>query len=251
MVYNYLRKAMTGILLLCPSFLIHAQDVVIRQVELKDGNVVLHYDLVDENQDRKYTLRLYSSKDNFVQPLTLVTGDIGIGVPVGGNKQVTWNAREELDSAFSGNISLELKGQVYIPFITLSGFEDYGTFKRGKAYDLTWSGGRGDNVLNFDLYHGDEKVWTQPNVANSGNLTLVIPTDVKPGRKYIFRISDAKNPDEVIYTVEFNVKRKVPQVVRIATMAAIVGGAAILINSFGGAGTPEEPKIGEPPLPKR
>jgi hypothetical protein len=232
MVIRQLTKALAGVILLCPSCFTCAQEIVIRQVELNNGNVILHYDLTDDNPEHNYTLRLYSSKDNFIQPLTKVTGDIGVNVPVGGNKQVTWNAREELDSGFNGNITMELKGQVYIPFITISHFEDYGTFKRGKPYDLTWSGGRGDNVLNFDLYRGNEKIWTQPNVANSGNLTLVIPTNVKPGKKYLFRISDAHNPDEVVYTIEFSVKRKVPLGVKLGAGLVVAAGAAAIYSQL-------------------
>ena len=240
-----------GLIFMLSNHVITAQDIVINSVELNNGKVLLHYTLNDDNPEHQYTLRLYSSKDNFVQPLNNVSGDIGVAVPVGGNKQVTWDARNELDSGFDGSVALQIKGQIYVPFITLSHFEDYGTLKRGKPYDITWSGGRGDNVLNFDLYHGNEKVWTQPNVANTGNLSLVIPTNVKPGRKYIFRISDAKNPDEVVYTVEFMIQRKIPQVVRIGAAVIAAGGIAVLINSLSGGGTTGEPTIGEPPLPKR
>ena len=226
----------------------YAQDITINQVELKDGKVVVHYDLNDNDTEHQYTLRLYTSIDNFVQPMNKVTGDIGIAVPVGGNKEVIWDARNELDSGFSGSVALQIKGQLYVKFISLSHFEDIGTFKRGKPYNLTWSGGRGDNVMNFDLYHGKEKVWTQPNVANSGNLTLVIPTNVKPGRNYIFRISDSKDPDEVVYTVKFNIKRKIPLGFKIG-VGLIAGGAIGYLLSTGT--NPTESKIGEPPLPTR
>ena len=243
-------KLILSLFILSYSFSCSAQDVAINTVELKNGMVVLHYNLLDSNTEHQYTLRLYSSKDNFVQPLEKVAGDIGVAVPVGGNKTITWDARAELDSGFDGSVSLQLKGQIYTPFITLSHFEDIGTFKRGRPYELTWSGGRGDNVMNFDLYRGDEKVWTQANVANSGNLTLVIPTNVKPGKKYVFRISDAKNPDEVVYTVQFQIKRKIPLGVKVAAGLVVVGAVGYIVSTSSG-GTSGEPKIEEPPLPTR
>lgn len=221
----------------------HAQQVVIKQVELSGGKVVLHYDLNDDNTEHRYTLRLYSSKDNFVQPLAKVTGDVGPGIPVGGNKQMTWDARSELGSGYDGSVSLRISGQLYIPFITLSHFEDFGAFKRGKAYPVTWSGGRGDNIMNWDLYRGEKKVWTKADVANTGKFNLVIPMDVKSGRNYTFRISDTKDPDEVIFTNEFSIKSKIPMAFKIGAGIIVAGGVYVITQLF--------KPIPDPPAPTR
>ncbi len=213
---------------------------------LNKGNVELTYDITDTNPAHKYTVRLYSSKDNYVQPLARVTGDVGVAVPVGGNKKVVWEARQELDSGFNGSVSLELKGQIYIPFLTLNQFEDFGIFKRGKPYDITWSGGRGDNVMNFDLYRGKDKVWTQPDVANSGKLKLTIPKNIKPGKKYLFRISDAKDPDEVIFTNTFSVTREIPQGLKVGAALLVAGGIYFILQQFHTV-----PTIPDPPYPTR
>ena len=243
---NKFMKAILSAIFLFTAYSVNAQEVTITQVELQaNGDVLVHYNLQDERLDRKYSLYLYTSADNYIQPLEKVSGDVGVDLSVGGNKTMVWHAKEELGETFKGGVSLELKGSIYVPFIALDVFDDYKVFKRGKPYDVTWTGGRGDNVLNFELYRGDEKVKVLEERPNVGNTTIVIPSDVKPGR-YKFKISDSRNKDEVVYTLDFIVKRKVPLVLKLG----LVAGAAGAIGFAAGSGSSgAEPKIGEPPLP--
>jgi hypothetical protein len=223
-----------------------AQQIDITQIQLKPtGEVVVSYDLKDEQRDRKYSLYLYSSSDNYIQPLELVTGHVGPDLAVGQNKQMVWNAKEELGADYVGDIALELKGNVYVPFIALDGFDDYKVFKRGKPYEVTWTGGRGDNVLNFEMYQGDTKVKVLEERPNVGNTTIIIPMDVKPG-EYRFKISDKRNRDEVVLTETFSVKRQLPLGFKGLGVAAVG-----LLGSMaaGGGESGAESKIGTPPLP--
>jgi hypothetical protein len=229
------------------SYTSNGQDLKITQVELQsNGDVVLNYSLQDDKADRKYSIYLYTSADNFIRPLEKLSGDIGVNLSVGADKKLIWHAKEELGETFKGGISLELKGSIYVPFITLDGFDDYKEFKRGKPYEVTWTGGRGDNVLNFELYRGDDKVKVLEERPNVGNTTIVIPKDVKPGR-YKFKISDSRNKDEVVYTLDFIVKRNVPLGLKLG-LAAVLAGS---IGYLAGSGSDPESKIGSPPLPTK
>ncbi|MEP4092503.1 MAG: hypothetical protein ABJM00_08105, partial [Reichenbachiella sp.] len=144
----------------------HAQNLKISSVSLKGNDVIINYDLLDENLEHKYTLSLYSSQDNFVQPLKMVEGDIGIDQKIGGNKSVVWHAKDELGEQFKGDVSLEVKGRIYIPFVTLDNFADISSIKRGKDYNVTWTAGRGSNVLTFDVFDKKgEIVHTYTNIA--------------------------------------------------------------------------------------
>ena len=224
----------------------YGQEVTISKVELlSNGDVVIHYNLVDENTERRYALYLYASTDNFIQPLELVEGDVGVNLAIGERKKIIWHAKDELGADFVGGLSLELKGNLYVPFISMDSFEDYKVFKRGKAYDLSWTGGRPDNILNFELYQGNNKIKVFEERPNVRNTTLVIPKDVKPG-EYRFKISDSRNQDEVIFTSNFQIKRKVPLAVTIGS-GVVVGGAAVALIQL--LGTGEEDKIGDPPKP--
>ncbi|WOK08452.1 hypothetical protein RT717_07350 [Imperialibacter roseus] len=225
----------------------YSQEVVITQLALQpDGNVVLKYNLNDDRLDRKFSLYLYASTDNYIQPLTNVSGDVGVDLAVGGNKTIIWNAKEELGDTFAGDVSLELKGNIYVPFIALDNFDDYKVLKRGKPYEVTWTGGRGDNVLLFELYEEDSKIKVFEERPNVGNTTIIIPKDVKSGN-YRFKISDSRNRDEVVFTKDFRVKAKVPMVVKAGLGLALLGGVGYIV-SLGGAGAPEE-KIGDPISP--
>ena len=59
----------------------HAQQVSIQKVEIQaSGDVIIHYDLQDDNIDRKYSLYLYTSMDNYIQPLEKATDENGIAI---------------------------------------------------------------------------------------------------------------------------------------------------------------------------
>ena len=216
---------------------------MISSVSTKGDDVIIHYDLVDEDLSHKYTLSLYSSEDNYVKPLQLVEGDIGIDQSVGGNKQLVWHAKEELGAEFSGDVALEIKGKLYIPFVTLNNFEDITSMKRTRAYNVTWAAGRGSNVLTFDLFNRkNEIVHTYTNIANVGEYQLELPKDVKPGKNYRFRITDQRNKEDVVFTPYFTIRRKVPLLAKVALLG-VSGSGLVLLNQGG-----TEPGAGEVPL---
>ncbi|MBY0435325.1 MAG: GPI anchored serine-threonine rich family protein [Cyclobacteriaceae bacterium] len=246
-----MKKKILIILLSCTALAMRAQEFTIKKVELDGTKINVYYDLVDSIAGRSYTINIYSSRDNFIAPLAKVTGDLGLEVRPGGNRKITWNAQEELGATFEGKVGLEVRGRLYIPFVRFSGFEDYKVLKRGKPYQLIWSGGTRQNVLNFDLYKNDEKIYTIPNVANVGNHEVIIPTSVKPGIGYKFKISDSKNKDEVVYTSSFMIKRKVPLLVKLLPVLGL-GAAATLLSSGGSSGTPKgQESIVDPLIPIR
>ena len=224
-----------------------AQEVTIQRVEIEGKDVIVHYALIDDDVQRRYTIWLYSSNDDFIKPLEKVTGDIGVDIPVGGNKKAVWNVGEELGNEFKGNIRLELKGRLYLPFIELNAFDDFKTFKRGRTYTITWSGGRGNNVLNFDLYKGDKRIHTFANIANVGTYNLEFPMEVKPGREYRFRISDTRNQDEVVFSSGFTIKRKVPLGVK--TLGSIALSVGIVFGIKALIGDPDPENLTNPPDP--
>jgi hypothetical protein len=200
-----------------PSF---SQEFDIKQLEMTSDGLVLHYDLNDTTKGQLYTIHMYSSKDNFVAPLGKVRGDIGIEVKPGHNKRVVWDAKE-LGADFNGNVEVEIRGKVYVPFVRFTNLHDYKSIKRGKPTTLLWTGGTRQNILNFNLYHNDELVAVIPNVANSGSYDIVIPTSVKRGSGYYFIVSDTKNKDLAMKTSSFAVKPKLPLALKIAPLLAV------------------------------
>ena len=198
-----------------------AQEFTIKKVELTGESIILHYDLIDTIKARTYSIHVYSSKDNFLSPLQKIKGDAGLEVRPGANKKITWGSREELGTSFKGDVELEVRGRVYIPFVRFDGFQNEQIIRRGKPKTMTWSGGTRQNILNFAIYQGDDYVDVIPNVANSGSYEIVLPTSIKPGKGYYFLVSDSKNKDQVMKTPTFEVKRKIPLALKVLPFVAI------------------------------
>lgn len=198
-----------------------AQEFLIHKVELTAETVVIHYNLIDTTRERRYTVNVYSSKDNFLAPLQKILGDAGLEVTPGLNRKITWRSKEELGSTFSGDVEIEIRGRVYIPFIRFNDFQENMAIKRGKAKTLTWTGGTRQNILNFAIYKDDKFVDVIPNIANAGSYDVVLPTSIKPGKNYYFMVSDSKNKDQVMKTKNFTVKRKLPLVAKVLPVALV------------------------------
>jgi hypothetical protein len=205
-----------------------AQDISIKRVELESEKVLIYYQLSDTTRGRRYSVNLYSSRDNYISPLQKLKGDAGIEIQPGSDRKIEINVKEEFGATFEGKVAFELRAKIYIPFIRLDGFNDYKKFKRGKPYEIEWSGGRPQNILNFELYKGDNKITTFGNIPNAGKYNLLFAKDIKPGKDYKFRISDSKNKDEIVNTGTFTITRKVPLYLY-AIPAAGVGGALYFI----------------------
>lgn len=217
------------------------QQFTIKRVEIEGNNVNLYYDLLDETPQRTYTVTIYSSHDNFVSQLVRVNGAVGLEVKPGSNKKIIWNAEKELGSDFSGKVGLEVRGRVYIPFVRLDGLNK--KFKRDKPYEITWTGGTQQNILNFELYRNEEKITTFPNIANVGLYTLTMPTTVKPGKGYKFKITDTKNKDQIVYSVPFAVGRKVPLLLKVLPVALLGGGIYALVSGNKGPNDIPDPIV--------
>ena len=227
------------------------QDLQITNVNLDGDFVEVHYNIFDERIDRSYSVYLYTSSDNFIQPMEMVDGDVGIDIKVGENKVIRWNAKEELGGFVDKAISLELKGNYYIPFITIEGIEKNKIFKRGKAHDFTWSGGRGDNVLNFELYRGENLAKSFEERPNVGNTSITFPSSVKPGDDYRFKISDANNRDEIVFSEPFTVKRKIPLGVKLGASFLIGAGVGYILTNVVGSSGSERSDIPLPNIPEQ
>ncbi|MEP0984564.1 hypothetical protein [Ekhidna sp.] len=235
-----------GLFTLLP-YLALSQEVQITNIQMKGQDMIINYNLIDERIDRSYSMHLYTSLDNFIQPVEKVSGDVGVDISVGANKTIVWNVKDELET-FNDGIKVEIKGQVYVPFIELDGVEEGMILKRGKITDIRWTGGRGDNILNVDLYQGDKLVRGLGELPNTGDAMLKIPNNIPPGKNYRYKISDERNRDEVVFSPTFEVKRKFPLLIK--------AGSGITLGVFGyylvkSLIPVNEPDISSPPFPEQ
>jgi hypothetical protein len=197
------------------------QGISMGYVEFKENKVLLHYSLADSVIGRSYSIRLYSSQDGYLNPLEKITGDVGMEVKPGNAMTIVWDAPAELGSQFDGKVSLEIRGRIFIPFINVESINQYKMFKRKRKYALTWSGGTPQNILNFDLFKGEKKIFSIPNLANVGHHQIEFPSHIKPGKGYWFKISDTKNKEDVVVTERFGIRRKVPLLMKAIPIAGV------------------------------
>lgn len=220
-----IKSTLTGFVMLTVNVLF-AQEFNIKQVEMASDGVSIYYDLKDTTRNRLYSVFVFTSRDNFLNPLTKVKGDAGLEVQPGVNRKIIWDPKE-FGPTFRGDVEIEIRGKVYVPFIRFNNF--YKTIKRAKPTPLTWGGGTRQNILNFSLFNKDDELVTViPNVANSGNYDITLPKTVKPGGGYYFIVADSKNKDQMMKTSSFVVKRKVKLVYKILPVL-LVGGVVYLL----------------------
>ncbi|ADR21101.1 hypothetical protein MATR_12690 [Marivirga tractuosa] len=224
-VNRYFFLTLFGVLL---TISVQAQRVEIKEIYFEEAKIHILYKLEDSKNDRAYQINIYSSKDNFISPLQAVDGDVGVEIYPGDTKEIVWDPFEEFGQDFSDDINIEIRGRVYIPFVKLDDF-NYESLKRGKSYEITWTGGASSNILNIALYKGDTKVTVFSNIANVGEHTLYIPKKTEVGEDYRLRISDKNNKDDVVFSKEFAVKRRIPLALQIAPVALVGAGVYFLL----------------------
>ncbi|MEY4930834.1 MAG: hypothetical protein RI909_1558 [Bacteroidota bacterium] len=230
------------LLFLLISYASLAQKATIKRIELNGEKIIVYYDLEDDNPNNEYQINLFVSKDNFSTPVSKVKGDVGSEIKPGSDKRVEWNIFEEF-SSYKGDLELEIRGKVFIPFVKLQSFGHGRSYKRGKAYELAWRPGN-TNPVHVEVFKGSQRVQGELNIPNNGKYTLNLNPHLKPGKKYNLKITDSRKSDDFVTTEKFKVKRKMPLFFKLIP----VFGAAYLVYTQVGA-SKEDDLPGVPELP--
>jgi hypothetical protein len=225
----------------------YSQSLDIDFIEFVGRNVVVHYNLDDgANSNRQFLVQLFSSQDNFSTPLTRVSGDFGSEVGSGFDKKIVWDITKEL-GAFKGNISLELRGRVYVPFVKIKDIDEGEVFKRGKNYPVNWTSGNLSGQVNIELFNAaGERIWGENNVANVGKFDWYIQGNIKKGRNYKLKFTNAKDRNDVVYSLPFIIRPKIPLLFKVAGIAVIAAAAEVALS--GSKSTSNEAKSYSTPL---
>jgi len=208
-----------------------SQSVEIDFIEFRENNIVVHYNLDDgANSNRQFLVQLYSSQDNFTTPLTRVSGDFGTEVSAGFDKKIVWDITKEL-GAFKGDIALELRGRVYVPFVKIKDIEEGQVFKHGRNYPLNWTSGNLSGTVNIELFNSDgERLWGENNVANVGKFDWFIPGNIKKGSNYKLKFTNTRDRNDIVYSPSFVIRPKIPLLAKVGAAAVVLGATVILVN---------------------
>ena len=215
---QFILVALAGVLQLSINHISVGQNLDIDFVALEGRNVVVHYTLDDGNAStRLFLVQMYSSQDNFTSPLTRVTGDFG-EVTAGVDKKIVWDITGEL-GAFKGDISFELRGRVYVPFVRIQNMPEGKVFKRGKNYPISWISGNMNGQVNIELFNkAGERLWGENNVANIGKFDWYIPASIKKGKDYRLKFTNTRDRNDVAYTNTVAIRPKIPLLLKVATV---------------------------------
>jgi hypothetical protein len=235
-------------LFLLTALATEAQKLTLTRLELVREKIVVYYTLEDANPNHEYQVSLYSSKDNFATPLVRVTGDVGTEIKPGKDKKIEWNAFQEL-GAYRGDISVEVRARVYVPFVKITSFDPGKAYKRGKTHPLLWTSGNMGGQVDIELFSGQDRVYGERNIPNTGKYDLFIPASTKPGKDYRLKFTNTRNRDEFIFSTPFRVVPKIPLLLKAGAAAVLIGGTAAIVSGLGGGGEDDPVDPGQAELP--
>ncbi|MGJ3234334.1 hypothetical protein [Marivirga sp.] len=223
------------ILVLCFVFLCFqtkAQRVDNVKASISGDIIIVSYDLIAET-DETFNVNLYSSKDNFQQPLTLVTGDVGINITAGKGKRIEWLAKNELQD-YKGNLIFEVRA--FLPEPAFDPLEfvnfDLKEIKSGKSYRLQWKGGKENEKIDIMLFEDGNEKYKISTINNEGRYLWKIPKGNKSSSYQI----QLKGETGIVASNSFQIKKGFPGLL-VGGGALLVGGitaAIIILDPFGG-----------------
>jgi hypothetical protein len=226
----------------CAAGFSFAQSIKIERLDVRGNKVIVWYNLKDTNYNRKYSINLYSSRDEFTYPLFKVSGDVGNDVKAGDDKKIIWDITSELGN-FKGGVTLEIRGNVVAPFIQLSESEKRRSYKKGKEYLITWTSGNLDGHVHIELYKQQQMVWEVNNLSNNGKYSWIVPGNLKTGNDYRFKFSNVNDPTDFRFSSKFAIRPKVPMALKVGAVAVLGAGAAVL----GGGKSSSSNSLANPP----
>ena len=227
-------KKLLLLVLLAPLALF-SQKIENQKAFAQGEKIIITYDISGLAGD-KYDIALYASANNFSSPLQRVTGDVGNGQAEGNGKRIEWDAKAELGN-YKGELSFEVRAEV---IAALAMKNQIASAKRGKSVQVYWRGGTKNQDVKIELLKGGVSQGVMGTVANSGTYQWAISSSEKTGSGYQLRLVNGK---EMVTTVPFSIKPKVPMLVKILPLVAI----GAIVATLGGGSKPGQVK--DTPLP--
>jgi Ser-Thr-rich glycosyl-phosphatidyl-inositol-anchored membrane family len=224
-----MRLTIVGLftLLIAPN--LHGQTVDNILAAFDGQRVTVAYNLESSKKGQRFNVLVYSSHDNYTKALA-VAGDAGENVTPGNGKQIVWEAKRDLPSAFNADVQIKIKAtpQSDLSVLSIQPLA-LNTYKKGRSISINWSGGNPADKLTLELYKdGNPNRMIASAIDNRGNYDWKIPQDVK-GKKYSFRLVNAASPAQHSESEKFAIKSRTPLAVKIAPVILVSAGAAFLI----------------------
>lgn len=227
-------------------FFLQAQRIDNVRAQSIGDQIIVNYDLVGSQEGQEFRIELYSSVDNFATAVFRVTGDVGPRVRSGTQRRIIWDSKAELTD-YKGAVTLEIRGEplaalptantnptstqtqvTQTPVNNTMNFRSPsgGSVKRGKPMTISWTGGVLSDNITLDLLKGGARDRQLSQMTNIGSYQWSVPPKMDKGY-YQVRL---QSPGGEITSAEFQIKPKIPLVVKVLPAVAIVAVLVVILT---------------------
>lgn len=188
---------------------------------VSEGNQVkIIYDFEAPDANQKYRVELFSSLDNFVNPLNSVSGAVGDTIVAGRGKTVYWSSnRAGLN--YEGLVSFEVRARKFTPLKFTNIFAQ--NYMMGKNIDVSYIGYKHNPQSYFILTNAKDsvRVPTQPSATNASQVQIPKMNAGSYNLKLV-------NPDDnqVAVSTEFVIKKNRHLLLKIGVPVAVIAAGA-------------------------
>jgi hypothetical protein len=223
-----------------------AQRITNVQAQLVGDYVSIQYDLSGEIPGQIFEVALYSSHNDFTEPLKQVRGAVGPDITPGRQKAIEWGAQKEL-TRFTGEITFEVRANLTFSPIAIQNPQVESVFRRGHAYKLQWKGGLAGEKLRLELIRDGFPNQVIDNVPNTGNYTWRVAEETPIAENYRLKITAQSNNVLNTKTSDlFVIKRRIPLIAKFVPAGILVGAVGFwAVNQLGGSAS-EDPILPPP-----
>lgn len=217
-----------------------------------NDSLIITYDLNSSSPSQLFNITLFSSHNNYQNPITMVSGDVGNSINPGKQKTVNWNVTKELPPEFNDEISIKIKAAIAITAKYKLNPLQNTSFKRGKQLNISWEGGNLSEQVNIDLLKNNIVQQSITQTENTHGYQWQIPKKQKSGNTYAIRISGSTNSSQNSTTDFFKIKPKIPLAFKIGVpilVGVLVGVLAGSNNNGGETISPDNNELSNLPIP--
>ncbi len=229
-------------LALIAPFWVQAQKITDISITEEGDKYKISYMLTGDFPEQTFEVLIYTSVDEFKQPLQQITGDVNRKNIRPGKKEALWDAKKEY-KMYEGSFQLKIVANIISNYsITAPSKGD--VLKRGKNFQISWSGFKPGTPVKIMLTDpsGDTREIAGYETGNS----YMWKVKGKPGKGATIKVAAVDDASASAKSSTFEVKRAIPLAAQLGTAAGVAGVAAWYILK-----PPVLEPLPEPPGPSK
>ena len=197
----------------------------------QDGIISLNIQIEASNSEREeYELFIYTSKDDFQQPLDLDLGTFKTNT----SYPIEFDGLRKIGE-FEGSLQLKLKAEATRFPVMIENISKE-KLKLGKEFTINWSDHNESGWYNVELYQNGDFVAKLIGHHRGLSLEGEIPKDLDKG-EYAIRVTPTN--DETLHSDDFPVvlRKGTSMALILAPLVAVGGGVVLLAGGESGGGS--------------